>query len=444
MVQRDFQPRRMMNLLRQPALWTLLLLVGLVPVAGCGGVPEAEAQDQSGAPQGEQAPAVNVAIARPESLKPDLEYTGTTQPVREVSLRSQVEGRVLNIRVEAGDRVRRGQTLAQLDDSLQQAAVSQSQAELAAQQAEVASAQAEVSNAQTQVADARIQLQQAQADLDRAQRLYREGAIAEQDLEVAQTELRTAQQAVAAAQAQVQAQQQAVAAAQQRVEAQRAIVAEGQERRSFTQLTAPVSGVVLQRVTEPGNLAQPGSEILKIGDFSQVQVLTQVSELDLADILIGQSVQVRLDAFPDQVWTGRVTNISPAADPTARLVPIEVTIPNPEGRIGSGLLARVNFSQEVGQPIVIPLTALEAAGESPEPAENTTATVFVVEGEGEAATVAARSVRLGQQADGRVEVVSGLEREERYVARSSQPLTEGQSVRLSIISEQSQESSQQE
>jgi RND family efflux transporter MFP subunit len=425
--------------LRQPSSWIWIWIVSLLPMTACAGFPEAEAQNQPANAQSQaQSAAVDAAIARTGALESDLEYTGTTQPAQEVSLRSQVEGRVLSITADVGDRVQQGQVLAQLDDSLPQAVVSQAQAELAAQQAEVASAQAEVSEALAQVEEARVQLQQAQTDADRLQQLFAEGAVPEQERDLALTDVRTARQALAAAQAQVNALRQAVAAAQGRVEAQRAIVAEGQERRSYTTLTAPVTGVVLRRVTEPGNLAQPGSEILRIGDFNQVQVSVPVSELDLADIRLGQSVQVRLDAFADRQFSGRVTNISPAADPTARLIPVEVTIPNADGRIGSGLLARVNFSQNADSPVIIPQTALEASGAEKATA-NATATIFVVQRTAEQATVVARSVRLGQQADGQVEVLSGLEPGEQFVVRSSRPLQAGESVRLSILSETEQD-----
>jgi HlyD family secretion protein len=245
-----------------------------------------------------------------------------------------------------------------------------------------------------------------------------------------------------------------VRAAERRVIAQQALVAQEQERQSYSTLVSPVSGAVLSRVTEPGDLALPGSEVLRLGDFSRIKVEVQISELELAGIQVGQPVQVRLDALPDQTLSGEVTRISPAADPTARLIPVEVTIPNPDGRIGSGLLARVNFAQQVAERVVVPLTAIEIGGEaessdaeSPQAeasaAEQSdeqageTATIFVLEGSPEEPTVAARTVRLGDRADGQVEILSGLEPGDQYVARSSGNLEDGAAVRLSLISETS-------
>lgn len=398
-----------------------------------------DAQTQTARPDG-GAVAVDVSIARTASLQDSLEYTGTTRPYREVSLRSQVEGQLLDLQVNVGDAVRQGQVLGRLDNGLAQASVASAQAEVAAQESEVASAQAEVGDARTQVEQARLELTQAQSDSNRLEQLLNEGAIPEQEAEQGRTGVATAQQAVRSAQEQVRTRQQTVAAAQRRVTSQEAVVAELRKRQSFTVLTAPVSGSVLERLTEPGNLAQAGGEILKLGDFSQVKVFVQVSELELSQIRVGQSAQVRLDAFPDRRFQGRVSRISPAADPTARQVPIEVTLPNPEGRIGSGLLARVQFDQTTTDRVVVPETATQinakpaqaAAPDQPPPA---TATIFVATKSGDSGTVAARTVKLGDRSDGKVQILSGLNPGESFVVRSSGGLKGGDRVRISLISE---------
>ena len=217
-------------------------------------------------------------------------------------------------------------------------------------------------------------------------------------------------------------------------------------------MTAPLSGVVLTRSTEQGNLVQVGNELVRLGDFSQAKVTVQVSELDLANVQVGGAATVRLDAFPTQQFAGRTLRVSPAANSTSRLVPVEVSIPNPTGRVGSGLLARVSFTQQTTDRVVVPLSALQenrsnarqpqSAGASSQNAPATTrsnappnkGTVFVVNSEGEGAKVVARSVALGERLDGKVEIRSGLNPGERFVTRSSKPLKDGESVKLSILS----------
>jgi HlyD family secretion protein len=430
-----------------------LLGMGLI-TASCGSSPRESADAQSRPPgagrPGGGATAVDVAIARTGTLQRQPEYTGTTIPFRTVSLRSQVEGRLLGMNVDVGDRVKQGQVIGQLDDALLLTAVKQEEAELAALQSEVARARTQVSNAQAAVERARLEVVQAQADSQRQQKLVKEGAISEQAAQQARTQAQTAAQALRAANDQVRTEQQAVSSAQGRVLAQQALVAQVKERRSYARLISPISGVITEKVTEPGNLLQAGGEVLRIGDFNRVKVVVQVSELELAQIKVGQSVQVRLDAFPNQTLTGNVIRISPAADATARLIPVEVVIPNNGGNIGSGLLARVNFTSQAAEQVVVPQTAIQKPGnnqagakqQSNNQTNNQNASLFVVTDAEGKAKVTARRVTLGKSIDGNVEILSGLKPGERYVARSARPLKDGDTVNLSIISEKVESSSE--
>ncbi|MBE9128326.1 efflux RND transporter periplasmic adaptor subunit, partial [Coleofasciculus sp. LEGE 07081] len=356
------QPKKVLYYLVVP-----LYLVLFFPfLTGCDLFSKTEADAQpnpSGSERGQGTTAVNVAIAKTGQLQEPLEFTGRTLPMREISLRSQAEGRLLNLNVDIGDTVKQGQILAQLDDTLLLTAVSEAQAELTALQSEVARARTQVGNAKAQAEQARLQLQQAKADTARLQMLAKEGAISKQEAELSQTAAATAQQTLQAALQQIRTEEQAVAAAEGRVKAQQAIVAQNRERQSYALLASPINGVVLERVSEPGNLVTPGSEVLKLGDFSRVKVQVRVSELELANIQVGQPVTVRLDAFSKDSFRGEVSRISPAADPQASQVPIEVTIPNSNGRISSGLLARVRFDSVTQPKVVLPQSAVEVAGE---------------------------------------------------------------------------------
>ena len=435
-----------------------LLGIGLL-MANCGSLPKESADAESQSP-GSGATAVDVAIARTDLLQKQPEYTGNTTPFRIISVRSQVEARLLALNLDVGDPVKLGQNVGQLDDAILLTELKQAEAELAALKSEVARVTNQVSNARANVERERLEVVQAQADSQRQQNLFKAGAIPEQVAQRARTQAQTAAQALRAAQEQVRTEQQAVAAAQGRVLAQQALVAQTKERRSYAQLKSPITGVVTQKVTEPGNLLQAGNEVLKIGDFKTVKVVVQVSELELAQIQVGQSVQVRLDAFPDQALIGRVTRISPAADATARLIPVEVVIPNTQGKIGSGLLARVNFENQTQQRVVVPQTAIQKAGNNNSKGTGETQTnvrqdsspsntsgiteaksqdqsgaIFVLKDTEGKTKVTARAVMLGKRADGRVEILSGLQAGERYVVRSGKPLKEGDTVSLSILSE---------
>jgi multidrug efflux pump subunit AcrA (membrane-fusion protein) len=440
----------------------LCLLIPLPLLKGCDAFSKtkADAQRPPSSQREGGAPAVDVAIAKTDILQEPVKYPGSTRPVREVSLRSQVEGRILSLQADVGTPVKQGQILAQLDDSLLVTSVTQGEAELAALQSEVARAQMQVQNARAQAEQARAELKQAQVDAARLRSLASSGAIPLQQAEVQQTEAATAQQTLNAAIAQIATEQQAVAAAQRRVDAQRATIAQAKERQSYTLLASPITGVVVEKVSEIGNLVQPGGEVLRLGDFSSVKVVVMVSDLELSKIQVGTPAQVRLDAFATEKLTGRVTRISPAADVSSRRVPVEITIPNSNGRIGSGLLARVNFEPTTNPRVVVPETALSGEGETGRQGEGESnsksetrpqdavrgrqnpksreATIFVVTGEGNQAKVQARRVQVGTSANGNVEILSGLNSGERFVVRSEKPLKDGALVRVSILSRTSQ------
>ncbi|MFP4102268.1 efflux RND transporter periplasmic adaptor subunit [Coleofasciculus sp.] len=425
-------------------LWIILLVPS---ISGCNLVPKTEAGAQPKPPGAEEktSTAVDVAIAETGWVLEPIEYTGRTQPLRDISLRSQIEGRVLNLNVDIGDPVKPGQILAQVDDALLQTAVTEAQAELAALNSEVARADTQVGNAQARAEQARLELQQAKVDATRLQNLAQEGAISRQEAELAQTAAATAQQNLQATLKQIRTEQQAVAAAQERVKAQQAILAENKQRQSYSLLASPINGVVLERVTESGNLVTPGSELLKLGDFTQVKVEVRVSDRELANIKVGQSVTVNLDALANESFSGKVTRISPAADSEALQIPVEVTIPNPNRQIGSGLLARVKFTPNTQAQVVVPQTALEVSGKSGgedtqmaktnQPTQTSEkSTVFVVVENGAESTVEARQVEISDRTKGRVAIVSGLKPGERFVVRSDAPLKDGDTVRLSILS----------
>ena len=443
---------------------------------GCGNVWDQNAKAQPQTPQKSEPSgiAVDVAIARPQSLTRDLEYTGTTAPIREVSLRSQVQGQLQKLLVDVGDSVVPEQTLAYIEDDLLTGAVNQAQAEKMAQRSGVLTAKSQVGDATIKVEQARLQLQQASADIlrlqnslnarieqarlevqqtqsdaRRLQQLAKEGATplqqaeqaqtkarqaqeilrneqasAEQQISQARTTAKTAAKILSSAEAQVKIEQQKVAAALAQVTAQKALINQAKTRQNYATVRSPFGGKVLAKSSEPGNLVQPGTEILQLGDFSRLKIDVQVSELQLNQIQLQQTVAVKLDAFPDQSFTGIVTRISPAADPRSRLIPVEVTLNNPGSKIGSGLLARVNFSRAQNTAIVVPESAI-----------NEDSAVFVVKNKGQKPTVEMRPVTTGKKVNGKVEIVTGLSPGDRYVVRSSKPLKANSPIRLSVLSE---------
>jgi HlyD family secretion protein len=416
-----------------------LLLPSVLLTTGCGLQQQGQAQPQ-GSQAGqreEQPPVVDIATATPQTIANNTRYNGTTQPLRTVSLRSRVEGQLLCLAADVGDRVNQGEPLARLDNALLIKEIAETQAELAARQFEVEQARSQLAEAQARVEQAQAQLKQAQADADRLTQLAQEGAISDQDAEVAQTNLRTAEQALRSAQEQVKTRERAIASVERRVAAQAAIVDQAAERSTYASLAAPLTGTVLQRLAEPGDLIQPGQMLLELGDLSQINIAIRVSDRDLSQFNLGQAVEVRLDAFPTEVFRGTVTQISPVADAAARLVPVEVTIPNPDRQMSSGLLARVNVATRRNQTLRIPETALQVAqpDAQTESQADSSSVVFVPVSREAETMVEARPVQLGQRDNGQVEILTGLRAGEAFVVNSDKPLEAGQTVRRSFLSE---------
>jgi len=412
----------------------------LLPLGACdfAGQVGGQAPRDTTAPQ---LPAVDVAIAKPEtSPSASVEYTGTTAPMQAVAVRARIEGKLLDLAVNVGDAVRAGQVIAQLDDTTPATALLQSEAEVSARQAEVAQAYANISVASARLSEAQLQLQQAEAESRRLQLLAKEGAVPTKSAEDAQIAVRSAEQSLRALQAQVSAQRQAVQSAEERVRSQQALVLQAQERFSYTTVTAPIDGLVLERVTEPGNLLFAGNEIIRLGDLSQIKVMVMVSELEISQVRSASPVQVRFDAIPNRSFTGRVSRISPSADPVSRQIPVEITIDNSDRLIGSGQLARVRLAGKQQEQIIsIPTSALTGRRQRDEAKsegrQERTATLFVVVKEGGNTIVRSRKVQIGDRRDGKVVILSGLEAGERYVARSGGRLKEGDQVRVSVLSE---------
>lgn len=427
------RPPRPKSLRRQ----VLGLSLASLLFAACGGEApkEAEApQGGGGGPRGQQVQGgsvtVDVAIAAAQTLEADLEYTGLTEPRQRIELRAQVQGQLVGLGVDVGDRVRAGETIGQLDATLLQADLVNAQAERASQQFEQAEAQSELAEVQAQYAEIQAQLEQAAIDAQRLQQLATEGAVSKQAAEQGETKRRSLEASLKSLTERIRTRQQAIQVAAAQVAAQEAIVRQAQERLTYAQLKAPQDGVVMERLVDPGDLVQPGQAVLSLGDFAELQVRMEVSDLDIRQIRPGQQVSITLDAVPGATLPGLINRIAPIASNNQQ-IPIEVRMPNPQGQLGAGLLARITVPSNSQPQVIVPESALEVGtGETQQ--------VFVVvpqpNGEGET-VVEARSVRVGRSSKGQVEILEGLNVGEVYVVRSASPLEAGQVVQRSLLSE---------
>lgn len=283
-------------------------------VLACGGGEAAEARTgganagNGGGVAGGSAIAVEVTAVESGSIARSVTVAGVIDPIRTVGVNSQVTGTLLAVVAEEGDRVRRGQPLARVDDR-----------EL---------------RAQFEAAEAAHQV--AAAAYDRASQLRERRVITLPEYE----RERTAEAAT------------------------RAQLDQVRTRLAHTVIDAPVDGVVTDKRVEAGDLVGAQTRLFTVADISTLVVRVGVSELDVVRIDVGDPVSVMLDAFPGRVFPGAVRRVFPTADPGTRLVPVEVALDGSHAAtVRPGFLARVTFAVGAHDDVLlVPASALVGAG----------------------------------------------------------------------------------
>jgi len=269
--------------------------------------------------------AGGVALAACSDNTGTLAVAGTVE-IREVRIAPLAAGRLVRLLKDEGDTVRRGDTLAVLEQPGLDALVAQQRARSEAATARTAEIQA-----------AEADSQRAARDVARARPLRESGVLAPQQFE-------TLQSAAAAAAARLQA----VRAAVRESQAARAGLSAIEATRDQLTLIAPDNGIVLTRFAEPGEAVTAGMPVLSIGLVSRPWIRAYVGERFLARVAVGQPVAVRSAAYADSAFTGRIVEISPRAEFTPRaaltereradlVFAIKVHVDDPRGRLKAGL-----------------------------------------------------------------------------------------------------------
>ncbi|HYC68425.1 HlyD family secretion protein [Brevundimonas sp.] len=249
----------------------------------------------------------------------------------------QIDGYVVEVLVADNQRVEAGQVLIRLDDADARANLAQAEAELAALQAGVQNVDARAAQEQAMIASRAAAVAQAQAQADLArQQVARYGALAEkgwvsqQRIETEQASVRTAQASVAEAQAALVAEQRAAGVlgstrdqSVATVEQARAAVDKARIALERTVIRAPVSGVVGARGVRVGQYVRPGGTILSIVPLGDTYVVANFKETQLGRLRIGQTVEIKADAFKGEPLTGHIESFAPATGSEFALIPIE-------------------------------------------------------------------------------------------------------------------------
>lgn len=357
--------------------------------------------------------SIDVEPAQPRLLAPTLFASGSLAYSQEVKLVPEVIGRVIEIRVKEGDRVRKGELLLRLDPSLSLAAV---------EQLEAARAQAQLS-----IEQQRVDLQVRQEKWERYTQLHREGLIDADTYEdiVSQRDLSQIELSTRIA-------------ALRETEAQ---LTQAREQLAKTQIRAPISGLVTAVLIKQGETAVPsamsiaGGDLMIIAQTDQQYAEINVDETDVAQVLPGQSARVVPAALADESWPGRVTSVSlaPRQGSGQNTYTVRIRLdPRPAGEFRSGMSCRAEISTrraDAHSTLTVPVQAVQY--EDPiEQGDASRASVFVIQ----AGVAHQRVVETGAADDAYIEILHGLRANEEVAvgpARQLRFLREGDRVAAS-------------
>jgi HlyD family secretion protein len=279
--------------------------------------------------------------------------TGKVEPITKVEIKSKASGIVKKLLVDAGDRVKRGQVLCELDRDEIQAQVNSARAQLLASQAAERGAGADLARAKVDAEGPDVPL--LKRAYDRALRMAKEGVVSQSSLDDAQKnyELALNKQNVAKAQVLVLTAKEKQAAAQ--VQQDKANLAQLEEQLSYTTITSPIDGVILSRDVEMGDavssilvLGSSATLIMTLGDTSQVYVKGKVDESDIGKVYLGQPARIKVESFKDKTFHGKVTKIAPMGVEKDNVTTFEVrvSINNPGGELKANMTANAEIILE--------------------------------------------------------------------------------------------------
>lgn len=350
-----------------PALTALGLALSLL--SGCG---EKHAESGPSAPAGRTLTA-EVGTVQKTSLTQRVFLPGIVACEDQVQVASRLMGFIREIKVQEGQTVKAGQLLFVVDPT---------------------DIQGQVSQARSGLGQAEAALADAQSDYDRFGALYKEEAIPKAQWDKVRLQYQIAQQQATAAKAGL-----GTASSQLR----------------YASVTAPIGGVVTQKMANTGDLATPGRPIVVIEGMNKLQVRTNVSDMVFEHIKPGDKVNIVVDGR-DAKLEGAIAQMVPAADPVSHTHLVKIDPPKASG-LQSGSFVQVGFGTGSREGMLIPARAVvERAGISG---------VFVVDGQGIARF---RMVRSGAAGGGMVEIQAGLKPGERIAMSQTEQLENGDKV----------------
>jgi RND family efflux transporter MFP subunit len=363
-------PRAAAASFRIPAALTfgLLVVAGAAALSGCG-----SRSGKAAASSREVQGATAEAVRRQVPLQ--VMATGALQAARTVQVSTRMMGWVRKIHVREGDVVDRGAPLLTIDDS-----------DLKAKRAQV----------EAGITEARAVLANAEKMLQRFEKLYGEQSVSKQQLD----DVRTGRDRAAAG-----------------LESALAMRDEVNVHLSYLDITAPAAGLVTRKMIEEGDMASPGLPLLTLEQAERMKVVASLSERGVNSVQPGDMVTVEVPSLTGALYTVPVDKVIPTANPGSHTYDIEAYLDNRDGRLKTGMFARVHVTVGEREAVLVPPESIVERGQL--------RGVFITDADGLAQLC---WVRLGHRLEDGVEVLAGLQGGETVVVSSAVPLVEGDRV----------------
>jgi len=336
---------------RNPLVLPLTLLICLMFIAGCG--EKASGNSKPTVPMRQ----VSVTPAQKGDLAETLSLTGTLNAIQEVKITSKIPGRVEKVLVGEGNPVKAGDVLIRLEQDELELAVKQAEAAVAAAEAGLAKVLAgirkeKIDQTQAALAQAKANTDICKITFERMTILLKDRSIPETRYDEAKARYDAALAQHLSAQAQLEmaktgATKEDIQIARTQVGQARAALATARRQLQNATITSPIDGIIAHKNVEPGEVVSPpmlpGKALLDIVDMSSLKTMVNISEKRVKAVKLGQEAIITLDAFPGEIFPGKVSTISPVVDTQSRTFKAEVLIPNPGNRSKPGMFARVQL-----------------------------------------------------------------------------------------------------
>jgi RND family efflux transporter MFP subunit len=398
----------------QKRLWIVVaVLLATVLLAwrwSARGPTEADDQNHPLATSAETVAAV--ARAERHSVGSTLTIAGEFKPFQDVSIHAKVAGYIKEIRVDVGDHVKAGQTLAILE-------IPELAAELAGADAAVRRSREEIRRAEGDL----VRTQSAHAAAHSAYARLKQAAEARAGL-VAQQEIDDSQAKDLESEAQVSSSNAALSAAQQQLQMAEANQKQYAALSGYSRIVAPFSGVVTARYADTGALIAAGTSgssqsvpVVRLAEISKLRLVLPIPESVATQIHLGDPVKARVQAL-NQDFVGKVSRFADSLDRQTRTMETEIDFDNRDGRLIPGMYAETQLSlREKKDALTVPLEAVARNGDD--------ATVLAVNHDN---VIEERHVKLGMEDSVRIEVVSGLTDKDRVVIGNRSQFRSGQKI----------------